>query len=481
MRRLCLLFLLSVSAGACADGTRDGGWLPTGPELSTATRASAVSNPLVTGPIPAPALPGSATHEYPFFATPLDLAGQGYVEEEFLFEGTARRYALPELSTGTVVDEGHPFRTRMIVRRPVSASAFNGTVLLEWQNVTVGHDFDGLWLASADHIMRRGYAWIGVSVEWWGVQLPGFGLSSWNPVRYGTLDVTEGWTILDDALAYDIFSQAAQAVRRPEGTDPMGGLSVKRVVAAGISRAANCLALYHNSVHPLTEVIDAYLLIGGGGLLRTDLTVPVFKLLSETGVVGTLMPQAPLRQLNSDHFRRWEVAGASHLPYHVMQNFVPVRTRDLGPLPLPVCDQPYPSRIPGHFVLNAAMDHLVEWVKHGTEPPTGPDIELEPGPDLHVARDANGNALGGIQLSQHAVPTAMNSGVNGPVEDGWCVAFGTSLPFTQERLEALYPSHQAYLSRVIKWANHSRRAGYIVGHDAAEAIAEAARSDIGRR
>lgn len=482
MRHLLIVATMSGTAGllsGCVDENPDR--MPTAPSLSVRSQASAVPNPLVTGPIPATAPPGSPSHNYPFFATALDLSSYNYVEEEFFFEGTAQRYTLPELATGSVIDGGHPYRTRMIVRRPASAAGFNGTVLMEWQNVTVGHDFDGLWLASAGHIMRRGYAWVGVSAQWWGVQLPGLGLRAWNAGRYGTLDVTEAGTILNDALSYDIFSQAAQAVRSPHGIDPMGGLAVKRVFAAGISQGAGRLGMYHNSLHPLAGVFDAFLLIGGGGLLRTDLSVPVVKLLSETDVVSTMMPQAPLRQPDSDHFRRWEVAGASHLPYHVMQQFIPLRTRDLGPLVLPTCDQPAQSRIPAHYVINAFLDHLVAWVTRGIQPPSAPDIEVAPGAALSVVRDADGNALGGIQLSQHAVPIATNTGINGPFNDGWCRTLGVHLPLTEDRLNALYPTHQTYVSQVIERTSATQRAGYIVGHDAAETIAAAARSDIARR
>jgi hypothetical protein len=47
----------------------------------------AVPNPIVTGPIAAPALPGDPSHNYPFFSTTADLAKFGYVEEEFFFGG----------------------------------------------------------------------------------------------------------------------------------------------------------------------------------------------------------------------------------------------------------------------------------------------------------------------------------------------------------------------------------------------------------
>jgi hypothetical protein len=54
--------------------------------------------------------------------------------------------------------------------------------------------------------------------------------------------------ITDDALAYDIFSQTAQGVRRPAAVNPLGGLSVERIFAIGVSAAAVRLATYYNSI-----------------------------------------------------------------------------------------------------------------------------------------------------------------------------------------------------------------------------------------
>lgn len=109
---------------------------------------------------------------------------------------------------------------------------------MEWQNVTAGFDFDAGWDLSHDNIIRRGYAWVGVSAQRVGVHQPVTGLKAWSPNRYGALDVTQGGAILDDALSYDIFSQAAQAVRSPMGVDPMGGLHVEQVFASGGSQSA---------------------------------------------------------------------------------------------------------------------------------------------------------------------------------------------------------------------------------------------------
>jgi hypothetical protein len=164
----------------------------------------------VTGPVPALATPGDPSHNYPFFSTTVDLPKVGYVEEEFLFEGTANRYN----AIGGTLDSGHFYRTRMIVRRPASPSNFNGTVLMEWQNVFAGYDLDFAWVAASEHIIRRGYAWIGVSVQRASVDPP-FGLKVWSPTRYVALDRSDGNTIPDDALSFDVYSQAAQAVRSP--------------------------------------------------------------------------------------------------------------------------------------------------------------------------------------------------------------------------------------------------------------------------
>jgi len=439
--------------------------------------SAAVPNPVVIGPIPATGPPGNPSHDYPFFSTTVDLSSHGYIEEEFFFEGTANRYNLPELATGSVIDSGHPYRTRMVVRRPTSALQFSGKVVMEWQNVTAGYDFDAGWELSHDNIIRRGYSWIGVSAQRVGVHQPVTGLKAWSPTRYGTLDVTQGGAILDDALSYYIFSQAAQAVRNPAGVDPMGGLHVEGVFASGGSQSAARLATYHNSIHPLAGVFDAYFLVVGGRLLRTDLDVKVFKIQSETDVAGI---HAALRQPDSNHFRRWEVAGAAHVDFYLAQELFTLQARDLGISASPSCSLPPFSRIPFRFVLAAGFDHLVDWAKNNVEPPKAPDIEtatITPTVAV-VARDSFGNALGGIRLSQHAVPTATNTGLNsGP---GFCRLYGSFQPFDDATLDALYPNHGTYVSQVTQTTFENMADGFIVREDAIATVRDAAQSDIGR-
>jgi hypothetical protein len=145
------------------------------------TGMATVPNPTVIGPIPVTAPPGDPSHAYPFYSTMVDLAASDYVEEEFFLQGTANT---PPLATGSIIDSGHPYRTRIIVRRPASPDDFNGTVLMEWQ-IGPGLDTDAFWLEEHDHYVRRGYAWVGVSVRRAGIPITGL-TSDKSPTRHTT-------------------------------------------------------------------------------------------------------------------------------------------------------------------------------------------------------------------------------------------------------------------------------------------------------
>jgi hypothetical protein len=110
-----------------------------GLSLTAGTAAAQIPTPTVTGPIASTDIPGTATHNYIFFASDHPLAEQGYTEQEYFFSGTANRYSTPSTATGTVIASGIPYTTRMVVREPADKSRFNGTVIVEWLNVTNGY------------------------------------------------------------------------------------------------------------------------------------------------------------------------------------------------------------------------------------------------------------------------------------------------------------------------------------------------------
>lgn len=427
--------------------------------------AAGVPSPMVTGPVPSTSSIGDPAHGYPFLATDVDLAAAGYVEQEFFISGAATRYATHGVETATVTSTGHPYRTRIVVRRPASAKAFNGVVVAEWNNVSNQWDQEVDWFQSHEHLIREGYAWVGVSAQRAGLHSP-TGLKAWSPDRYGTLDVTAGGTITDDTLSYDIFSQAVRALRRPVGTDPLGTLPPPRsVIATGHSQSAGRLANYYNGVQPLSGVLDAVVLHGGGDVLRTDLTTPVFRINSEGDVASGILPAAARAQPNSPVLRSWEVAGASHGDWKLITDYGPLRKRDIGSYPSgfpgepQTCALPSLSRIPQHMVQNAVYDHTVAWIARGTQPPTAPRIQTTDTAPPTVARDDLGLALGGLRLAQHEVPLRVNSGTNsGP---GFCFLDGSSVPLTNAQLATRYPTVRSYVEKAVAATTANARAGYL--------------------
>jgi Alpha/beta hydrolase domain len=284
-------------------------------------------------------------HGWPFSASMADLDAAGYVEEEYFLEGDATAYTLePGAEYGTdgrwavQASRTAPFRTRLLVVRPVDSARFNGTVVVNWQNVTAGFELGSVSL----DLMADGYAWVGASTQKVGIDGgPATGaavaLKGWDPDRYGTLDHP------GDDFSFDIFTQVARAVGPERGNvspDPMGGLPVTKLLGYGASQSAIRLRAYIDAVHPLVGVFDGFFLRvdfgiashvdtrrGGSNLLtdsddpvltvqgpmlpariRDDLDVPVLVLNSESEAPTTY----PMRQPDTDQFRLWEVAGTAH-------------------------------------------------------------------------------------------------------------------------------------------------------------------------
>jgi len=479
--------------------------------------------PQVTSPVANTTPLRHPGHGYPYNASPFDLARQGYVEEEFFLSGRANRYTTPAGARGSVIDVDHPYQTRIVVRRPRQAARFNGTVIVEWYNVSQGHDGEYEWFQSYAHLMRAGYAWVGVSAQAVGVNA----LREWSPNRYGTLDVSRGGTIIGDALSYDIFSAAGLAIRGKANRDVMGGLRAQRLVAAGHSQSAGRLYTYFHSVHPLTsKIFDAVLLHGGGGRVSQDLNVKVFKYLDESDVAG----QANARMRDSNNYRQWEVAGTSHLDAQFSRSMAALGLRVSGMRPVegspPIggpsisggekgngppgngtgaenegitggCAQMPFSRVPSYHVLNAAFDAVHRWLADGAAPPTAPPIELRQlpasplppgdagrgrgnvGPRWEIVRDELGLARGGIRLAAVAAPIARNTGDNvgsaGAAASGErnCRLMGSWEPFDAARVLALYPTKDAYVRRVRETTEANLKAGYITRWDAEATIREA--------
>ncbi|HET9220424.1 MAG TPA: alpha/beta hydrolase domain-containing protein [Terriglobia bacterium] len=441
--------------------------------LVSTTMPAATNAPKVTGPIPASAAPGDPSHNYPYFTTSHLVAKHGYVEEEFYLEGLAVEYAGEADRTATVAPGGpYPYKTRLIARRPKSSGKFNGTVIVEVNNTAAGRDIENEWYWSHEHLMRRGFAHVGVSVHSNGIDNPQTGLKRWNPARYGTLDATGNGKFSNNELSFSILTQLAQALRIPSAL--LGNFKVRNVIAGGHSQSAGRLFQYYNRIQPLERAFDGFVLHGAGALLRSDVATPVFKLLAETDVI---LRQASLRQPDSNYIRTWEVAGASHADWDLHTIMELLETRDLGSIPVPLpCERPPLSRVPSRLVLNAVYDRMKLWVERRTPPPVAERIvvsSIGAGDQLSVIeRNEFGLARGGIRLAQLAVPMARNTGLNsGP---GMCRQLGSHEPIDETTLLQRHPTRSEYLSDVQRITEVNLKSGFITKEGAAQTKTEAA-------
>jgi hypothetical protein len=314
------------------------------------------------------------------------------------------------------------------------------------------------------------------------VSLP---LKTVNPARYGSLVHPR------DSFSYDIYSQVGQLVRSPDG--PLGDLRIKRVIAAGESQSAFRMVTYINAIHPLAKIYDGYFVhsrsggfgaplaeapqtpipVPGGAMIRSDIDVPVLTFQTETDL--TLLGWAGARQVDGPNFRLWEVAGTAHVDSYLLVTGPGDRGTSPDVVALVVVAAPIPGIIecaaplnsgPQHFVLKAAFAALNRWVRTGKPPRSAPRLEVNPGPPVTIAVDANGNAVGGIRTPQVDVPLATFTGEQPPGSSILCRLFGTTTPFDEAKLAALYPTHKAFVSA---WNRALRRAvkkGWILKRDA---------------
>ncbi len=434
----------------------------------------------------------------PFGRPNLDFAGLGYQEEEYFLEGTATKYR-PRAGTEfgrdgrwNVEPAGTaPYRTRYVVYRPIDARAFNGTVLVSWNNVSAG--FDGYTVDSAE-ILEGGYAYVAVTAQRAGVHGMGehpMGLVQSDPERYGTLSIPS------DDYSFDIFTQAARTVgaeRTRSPIDPLDGLDIRHLVAFGGSQSASRLGAYINAIQPIEGLFDAflpYLYFGGGSPLdvgdevfnpgadrlqrsrlpmipcriRDDLDALVMVVNSEVEAISCY----PVRQPDTERYRCWEAAGTAHVSFQSMQSRAAAMGQDEGVAA--VAGLKGINEVPLSPVLEAAYRRLQEWLETGSAPASQPLIEFGCNP-VDVVRDEHGIARGGIRLPQVEVPLATNSAIPAP-ENPLGFLGGSCIPFAPEKILALYGDSETYLAGFEQATRAAEKAGVILAHDVEPLLLEA--------
>lgn len=528
--RLFTIAVLALLTAACGDdgdaavddpptttGTAEGTTTTTTEAPTTTTTGlpgDAVEPPVIGDPIETPvpdvSLPPDVGDTF-YQGIGFDLSLVGYEQHEYFFSGTARSFTpradlTPDGRWATEVGrDTADYASRMVVIRPSDPADFNGTVIMEWFNVSGGLDAAPNLTMSHVQQFREGAVYVGVSAQFRGIeQAPGtidlgfpIFLKGIQPDRYASLSHP------GDTFSYDIFNQAAQAVLTPGPIDPLDGLTVEQTIATGESQSAFRLTTYVNAVDPLVQLFDAFLIHSRGGgsaalaqdpqtpvptpeqvLIREDVRVPVLTFQTDTDLL--ILGWVPDRQPDSDNIVLWEVAGTAHGDVYSIS--LGVGPQDVGDNPDIAAVVEVASPIPGildcsapinsgpqHYVMNAAIHALIRWAGGGEPPASAPRmevVEVEVDPDAEGRQashepvtDENGNILGGIRTAWVDVPVATLTG-NPPAGDSFCGLFGTTTLFTEEKLTELYGDSETYIDLVEASLAQSVADGFLMQPDA---------------
>lgn len=432
----------------------------------------------------------------PMSATVAPLQQQGFIESERFIKGQAGRYRIKDaMQDAQRIDGSNPYVTRILVRRPTDPARFNGTVVVEWLNVTLDQDIDFVFGATRELMLREGYAWIGVSAQHNGVDA----MKRWNPARYSALNVTASnidpvdGSLIDppnplimakggDVLAWDIFSQVG-ALAKAGNTELLGGLKAKKVIAAAESQSTLKVSTYYNSIQPLHHVYDGFLFYDRSATLRSDVDAKTIAIGTE--IFTALMKSAP--QPDTDHQRWWEINGASHFSLDEIEHYVdPMIKRDaafrdaqgkamtLSEITAkngPCTPATIYSRVPNGDVMKAALKALNTWINGGAAPARMPRFVVDNQTPPQYVRDADNQIVGGIRTAAQDAPMARNAGIGkGP---WFCGPSGNHVDLTAAELCQRYSSHESYVDHVKAAVAVNVRQGVVLPEEANKTLEQA--------
>lgn len=416
--------------------------------------------PQITGPI------HGGKFGWPFAGYFGDISQKGYVEEEYFIEGVAPRYRVvgEQGRDGKwTLEEREPsaYKTRFVVHRPTDPAKFNGTVIVEWGNVSSGYE---MVLADGLELYDAGFVFVLATVQ--PAAITGFvnkpqGLLAWDPERYGSLHIES------DGASYGIFTQIARAVGRERtaaGPDPLAGLEVKHLIGIGGSQSGGRVQTYLNGVQPMEQLFDAMLPFLNAGsvcdftdvpghhdrsvptdkprppifsLVRDDISIPTIVLNSQT----ECSPYTFFSQPDTELLHVWEIPGAAHIGGKLSLMLRRKTDRDGLTNSLEVY-RPFPiSDMLWQPSLSAALLQLNRYLNGTGALRTYPRIQRSSGANYAV--DEHENVKGGIRLPELEVPTASYPPVSLRMGLG-----GAMLHFSAEKLKALYPTHEDYVQKV---------------------------------
>ncbi|GAA1440508.1 alpha/beta hydrolase domain-containing protein [Nocardiopsis tropica] len=440
------------------------------------TRHAVAKHALITGPVPETADDRAVVLE-PYAVDRLPT--YDYVQEEYLVSGTAA---------------GDAYSTRILVRRPADMALYTGRALAEVSHIWGGNS---VWRAFNRQIMRGGFMWIGIDS-----QAPSALdlVKGGNERRYAEMAFTPGELAGDFAASipftedptpevlarqydefkerwwratpqsFDIVAQVANTLR--EGLPGLPEAVVETLLFAGISQTGGVVRRFVERYHGHLRrpgggpVFDGYLPGASGGPALPDVDVPVMEVLGEAefqsvrwacGVSGQVRGLTH-RRPDSAGFRLYEVAGMAHRETRFMSDLDRERLRGC---PLP--EGARWSGFPNSFVYNALLELLSGWARGELVPPGSRLLETVGDTDT-LARDAWGNALGGLRTTYTDAPLSRLVAATPMGRPSWY--HGNETPLAEDDLLRLYGDAAGYRRAHSRVTDRMVGEGFLLAEDA---------------
>jgi hypothetical protein len=328
----------------------------------------------------------------------------------------------------------------------------------------------------------------------------------YDPTRYASLNFPE------DGLNWDVIGQVANMVKSNASVSPLKGYNVKQVFMEGFSGAGAITLIWANEFSPLLRLANGAPIVDGfvvgepsGYPLINSQAAPIAPTDPRQKVLANGVPVVKLhtrpepaaqRRPDSDspsgQYRTYEVAGAAHtdnytnpadFPTFVQESATPWAQTNVYPFTCQykMNDFPFEQQwqlsvdVIERWASQASSKHQARW-----SPPHADRIQVNP--DGSIAKDANGNDLGGVRSPAVDVPVATYYDTNVPLpgDRGFCsnTTVGHVEPFSREKLKKLYPTHADYVRKVQRSATELERQGWLLPADAAAAVKAAINSDV---
>lgn len=424
------------------------------------------------------------------------LAPYGYTEQEYLASGTAQgnMAGYPQSQSYPAA----PYTTRIVVRHPVNPRRSNGTVVLEWMNVSLQQDTDVDWIEAFREILHGGFTYVAVSVQPTGVPL-----AVQDPLRYGQIHIppyapnADGFAPSQGGPSYgeSILDEMAHALKSPAGATVLGGKPAKRIIAVGESQSAERLSCYLLDAKPVDRVYNGFIIDHGecAGPTSNNSTPFAYDPTTPSMFLDGMAESRPAMKDRQD-LRIWEIAGASHVDAWIGAYGKDEHNWDDTGQPQGYSEQPAgnygleggqggvcslftasdPVRadeLPQQYTHDAALAALQTWITTGRAAPATPPLQFDPngtaspdGAGGGVDADRYGNALGGVRVPQIQVPVAMYQGTCTNPEGQ--VLIGTTRPFTDAQLLQAYPTFASYRTKMCQASIADVEQGTLLRFDA---------------